>query len=217
MFSWFFQSKKNNDENNFTKAIIDNLINTENIPSNLFRASAYFDVKNYPIPKKPYSPIWFSLYRNDVKGYANTYKVDTENPQNTYDRDTENPKKKIIIVEYIIINPNYKIVNIRNDDNQINKPLMKIIVDYVVDKIRNDENKKKIILDTLKSKKKYNYLIHDEYSQNILSDTEIINRVLNIFKGIYSDNRTNEKILDELLFQEIIKTKINCFKYEEIF
>jgi hypothetical protein len=192
MFSWLFTSRNNDD--NFINAIINNLIDTEDIRLNIYRASnrKYFDVQHYPIPKMPYSPIWFSLKKEDVESYVKTY-----------DRNTKNPDDEVIFLEYEF-RPNYKILKIRNDDGQLNKELMKILVDHVVDKIKNDEDKKINILNQLKSDIKFKHWTYDQYSENLFSDTEIIKNVLNTFKGIYSNQRTSEKIIDELLFQEII-------------
>ena len=192
MLSWLFPSR--NNDINF--AVRDNLIDTENITSHLYRASnrKYFDRENYPIPKMIYSPIWFSLNRESVDFYVRTY-----------NRDGKHHDDEVIVLKYQL-KPNYKILKMRNENEngQIDKELMKIIVDHVIYKIRNDKDKIKNIINKIKENVNLKYLTHDEYTQNILNDEEILNRVLNTFKGIYSNKRTNMKFIDELLFQEII-------------
>lgn len=190
--SWFSSTSQNNDT--FINAILDNLIDSENIPSHLYRASnrKYFDSEKYPMPKMAYSPIWFSLNAESVNFYARTY-----NKKSTKLED------EIIFFEYQLM-PSYKILKIRNDDNSLNEELMKIIVDHIINKIKNDGNKMTNIINKLISNDKYKYLTHDEIEKNILNDSEIINKITNVFKGIYKNERTNDKFIDELLFQEII-------------
>ena len=199
--NWFsLTSKPEQNDDEFINAVVNNLIDTENINLNLYRASnrKYFDVENYPIPKMVDSPIWFALNRESVDFYMRTY-----------DRKTKNFEDEIIVNEYQL-RPNYKILKIKdeNKNGQMDQELMKIIVDHVVYKIRNDEDKIKNIINKIKEDGNFKYLTHDENTQNILNDESILNNILNTFKGIYSDKRTNMKLIDELLFQEIINEMI---------
>ena len=124
--SWFSSSSQNDDK--FINAVKDNLIDTENIKIPLYRSSKrqYFDSENYPIPKMVYSPIWFALNKDDVIFYMKTYETTKTSSG--------------IIVEYNL-NPNYKILNLRKENRELDKQIMKILVDHVIDKIRNDNDK----------------------------------------------------------------------------
>ena len=194
MLSWLWGSSRlQNIDDKFINAIISNLIDTQDVQSNLYRVSdkQYFDDEKYPIPKMQYSPIWFSLDESSTKMYKGF-------------RDQDK-----IVLEYNF-KPNYKILKMRNDNVEMNKPLMKIIVDYVINKILNDEDKIQNIIDKIKNNDTVapltgtNSVGVNGRERIIFSDDEIINRVLNIFEGIYGDDRTGYKFIDELLFQEII-------------
>lgn len=189
MWSWLFSSSGSNDDL-FINAVKDNLIDTENIKKILYRASEkkYFDRNLYPIPKMVYSPVWFSLNEEDVIFYIKNHDAKLSS---------------IMSIEYNF-KPNYKILNLQREDRRLNREIMKILVDHVISKIENDNIKKQNISNKIKENDSVKNLLYDEVSGNILSDENIVSVVLNEFRGIYKDERTNYKLIDELLFQEII-------------
>jgi hypothetical protein len=211
VFLWC-QPSSQSENKIFIDAITENLIDTKNVVEQgvklpLYRASKikYFDRNDYyPISKIDeysygYAPIWFALSKQSVIFYARTY-----------GRNSPVYEDNIIILEYKL-KPNRKILKIRNEYGQINNNLMKIIVDHVINKIINDKTgiKKNNIIDKIK---KSDDFIHLRES----NDSIILNEIFNIFRGIYTNNRTGIKLVDELLFQEIINEMI-CLNLIETF
>lgn len=209
MLSWFFSSSSlNNSE--FTNAIVNNLIDTQDIINPLYRVSIrkYFDQEYYPIPKTVNSPIWFTLNVNDVISYLRQYKqirtatFENINPQldeyGIYYSSNSDNENDNVIVKYNL-NPNYKILKLRLDNREMDKQTIKIIVEYIIDKIKNDSSKTAHLI----SRAKENEEIQPHLERN--DDTYILNYIFNEFKGIYNDKRTAVKFIDELLFQELVE------------
>lgn len=214
MFSWFFSSpdKLTNDDK-FINAIQEHLIDTQDIQLSLYRASRikYFDSEHYPISKNINSPIWFTVKIYDVVNYFNNYytthmPICMENvipniEKNGYyilniSNNENNPK----IIKYNL-NPGYKILNLRLANGSIDSKTIKIIADYAIDKIRNDDSKKQYIID--RAKKDEELMLDIETGQKN-NDVFILNNVIKHFEKIYNDDRTGIRLADELLFEEII-------------
>ena len=189
---WPFSTRSQNNEGEgaFIHAITSNLIDTESITKSLYRTSEkqYFDEEFYPRPKPNtnYSPIWFSLNEQDCLFYMKTH---------------TSKLNSMILVNYSV-KPDYKILNLRQENNQLNLEVMQILVDHVINVIQKDNIKSTNIINKMKTDNTVKGLIANK------NDTAILQDLLDRFKGIYQNTRTNYKLIDELLFQEIINEMI---------
>lgn len=193
LFSWVYSG----NDINFTNAIVENLIDTENIQTHLYRTSEskHFDMKNYPIPKPiptnhvQISPIWFSLNREEAEKYKRTFEELEENSH----------ENKFIILEYFV-KSGYKLLNLKKSDGEINNSLLQILVDYVINQLKNNTDKINYFIDRCKEEE-FKYL--SKYNYN-----DAKNHIFELFRNVYTENR-NSRLIDELVFKEIISEMDN--------